>query len=210
MCYDSYQTVIGSNIGVLALYGIGLFAQSQTDAKSSEYSVDERVRYYLYRTYSWQRLTMLGADSALDHLVFDPHAWSRGPEGFACRYTSSFAGRIVRNSIELTSGILLHEDTRLRSSHERSFLGRLRFATAGAVLADGPDGNRRFAFSRLAATAGGVLICSTWRPRRHLYQNLGEDIADSYFSHWQNSMLTEFSPDMIRFGKKVRLKILGR
>jgi hypothetical protein len=194
----------------LALYGIGALAQSQPDESASAYTVDARVRYYLYRTYSWQRMAGLGVDSALDHLVFDPHAWDRGADGFACRYSSSFGGRVVRNSIELGTGILFHEDTRFRESRERTFFARLRFATAGAVLAYGPEGERRFAFSRLAATTGGILICSTWRPRRNLYGKLAGNIADSYFSHWQNSMLTEFSPDMVRFGKRVRLKVLGK
>ncbi len=192
------------------LYGLGLFAQFKADENVPGYSRDERLRNYLYRTYSWQRMATLGADSAIDHLLFDPRGWNRGPDGFACRYASSFGSRIVRNSIELGSGILLREDTRFHTSHERSFLTRLRFATTGAVLVQGPGGNRRFAFSRLAATVGGVVVCSTWRPRGHLYENFAANIADSYFSHWQNSMLTEFTPDLIRFGKRVRARLVER
>ncbi len=155
-------------------------------------------------------MASLGADAALDHLLFDPHAWARGPEGFLCRYSYSFGGRIVRNSLELGSGILLHEDTRLRASHEQSFLARLRFASTQAVLAQDAQGHRKFAYSRLIATAGGILACAALHPRHRRSEEFLAGMADSYLGHLQNSLLTEFSPDLLRFGRKVRLKILGQ
>jgi hypothetical protein len=187
-----------------------LLGQTPPDEADPGFSLEQRLQSYVYRTYSWQRLSMLGADSAADHLVFDPRAWDRGPDGFACRYASSFGGRIVRNSIELGTGILFHEDVRFKASGKESFPARLRFAAFGALLGEDGQGNRRFAYSRLAATVGGILICSTWHPHPHPYQRFAEGIADSYFSHLQNSLMTEFSPDMVRFGRKMRVRVLGK
>ena len=155
-------------------------------------------------------MAMLGVDSAFDQFMREPREWGRGADGFGYRYGSAFGRRFVRNSIELGAGIAFKEDTRFRPSGEKGLMRRFRFAAANAFLARGPDGERTFAYSRLAATVGGPLIASTWHPCSRSPGYYAESVGYGYLGHLQNSLLTEFSPDMIRLGKKVRARFLSR
>jgi len=194
---------------VLTLFSTCLLAQTQL-AETTGFSTEERVRLYVYRTYSWQRMTWLGADVAFDQLVGNSRQWGQGPSSFANRYASCFGGRVAHNSIELGAGILFKEDTRYKPSNERTFIKRLRFAFTNTFLAQTDGGNRRFAYSRLAATVGGTLVASTWHPERRSPQDLMQTIGTGYLGHLQNSLLTEFTPDMVRAGQKMRARFFGR
>jgi hypothetical protein len=203
------------HIAVLLLASGAVTAWAQQDsgaaAFTAPFTAEERWKHYVHRTYSWQRMTLLAADTAVDHAFNDPRQWGRAPDTYFYRYASAFGRRIVRNSIELGAGMALHEDTRFRPSGETGLLNRLRFATTNTVMARGPDGNRRFAWSRLLATTGGVLVSSTWHPHRpHHEHNYVSCVANGYFGHLHNSLLTEFGPDAMAFGKTIRRKILGR
>jgi hypothetical protein len=205
----SQKRVICVRTIVLTLFSTCLLAQTQL-AETTGFSTEERVRLYVYRTYSWQRMTWLGADVAFDQLVGNSRQWGQGPSSFANRYASCFGGRVAHNSIELGAGILFKEDTRYKPSNERTFIKRLRFAFTNTFLAQTDGGNRRFAYSRLAATVGGTLVASTWHPERRSPQDLMQTIGTGYLGHLQNSLLTEFTPDMVRAGQKMRARFFGR
>ena len=165
----------------------------------------QRVQHYVHRTYSWQRLTLLAVDTSIDHLFDEPREWGRAPASFSYRYSAGFGRRVVRNSIELGVGAALHEDTRFQPSQGRSFLGRVRHAATNAFLTSGE--HPRLAYSRLAATTGGILIASHWYPRPLTVPLFFEGLGFGVLGHLQNSFLTEFSPDMKAFGKRVSRKI---
>lgn len=86
----------------------------------------------------------------------------------------------------------------------------MRFASSSALTAYDREGARHFAWSRLAGNAGGNLISSVWRPYRNDAGSIAEGVVWGYLGQVQNNLLSEFSPDMIRFGKKVRAKLLRR
>jgi hypothetical protein len=205
---------------IVALLGTSVFAQppvdpaaaapTAADDNQSPFPIEERWRHYVHRTYSWQRMAMLGVDSVFDQFMREPREWGRGPASYGYRYGSGFGRRFVRNSIELGAGIALKEDTRFRPSGEKGLLRRIRYASTNAFLARGPDGERTFAYSRLAATVGAPLIASTWHPCHRSPGHYAESVGFGYLGHLQNSLLTEFSPDMIRLGKRVRARFLGR
>lgn len=155
-------------------------------------------------------MTLLGADTAVDQLLDASREWQPGASGFHVRYTSSFGERIVRNSIELGAGMALGEDTRFRPSHKGSIGSRLGFAASSAVLARNGEGRRGFSYARLAATVGGTLITSVWRPCANSPQHYMGEIGFGYLGHLQNSLLTEFSPDLLRLGRRVRSAIFKR
>src|SRR3954463_8221289 len=115
-------------------------------AQSEAFTKQDRLNDYLQRTYSWERMTMLGADTLLDQFVFrNPHEWAGHASDFALRYSSSFGRRVVRNTIEMTAGIAFGEDTRFRPSGQSSLLRRIEFAVAGSVVAWDHHGHRQFA-----------------------------------------------------------------
>ncbi|HWB96755.1 MAG TPA: hypothetical protein VG672_08640 [Bryobacteraceae bacterium] len=179
-----------------------LFAQFPT--------VGERWGHYLYRTYSWQRMSLLGADSLVDHVLLDPAAFDRGPGGYWCRYSSGFGRRIVRNSIEFGAGFVLREDLRYRRSPDRGILARLRMATTSAVLAYDPAGGQHFAWSRLAANTGASMISASWQPYRNGTGRVAGNFAWSYVGQIENNLLSEFAPDILHLGKKVRTRFFRR
>jgi hypothetical protein len=195
---------------LLALSGLSALAQPQPDPAAAEFSINDRWQYYVQRTYSWERLALLGADASFDHMFRQPWQWRRTSRGFLYRYGSGFGRRTVRNSIELGAGIVLREDTRFQPSGEQAIPKRLQFAATNALLARKAGGHRGFAYSRLAAAAGGFLVASTWHPWRRSPEHFAESIGYSYLGHLEESLFTEFSPDMIRIGKRVRLRILGK
>ena len=179
----------------------GVLAQTAADPGAS-FDWDQRWNHYLYRTYSWQRMGYLAVDSTFDYLTGDARDCDRSAAGYGCRFGSNLGSRIVRNSIELGAGAMLHEDTRFRPSGAKTFGARIRYATLSAFEAYRGE-ERRFAYSRLAATLGGVVAVSLWRGRGVTPWRLAQGIEDSYASHLENSFLTEFSDDLKGLGRKV-------
>jgi len=158
--------MIHVRILIFVFFGASTVALAQSSQPASGFPIHERLRHYVHRTYSWQRMALLGADTLVDHILVEPHEWGRRPASYTFRYSSAFGRRIVRNSIELGAGIALGEDARFKPSQKHTFLRRLRFASENSVLALNHQGNRQIALSRLAATVGGILIASTWHPCR--------------------------------------------
>ena len=175
-----------------------------TPSEQSLPTLHERFQYYVYRTYtSRERLAYLVADSALGHLQKDPPEWGRDPETFGVRLASNFGRRVVSNSIEFGLGALLNEDARYYPLADGTWRRRIWHATTGAFTARGPGGTTRFGFSRLGATAGSLLIASTWQPRVCSPSERAEGIASAMIGRVPDNLLTEFSPDLRRTGKRV-------
>jgi len=165
-----------------------------------------RVQHYAYRTYSWQRLTLLGGDTGFDHLLGDPNVWGRGVDGFFCRYSANFGRRMVSTSVELGVGALLKEDYRMRPSGRRGLLPRVRYAAVRSLL--GPD--NRVLYSRLAATSAGVAVSSTWGPGPLTGSRIASAVGTGVIDQFQNNLLTEFGPDVSAFAKRIGRRLLGR
>jgi len=180
--------------------------QAQTVADRN-FDWNERWRYYLHRTYSWQRMATLSAESAFDHAIGSPDEWNREAGYFGARFGSALGRRMVRNSIEFGAGGALREDTRFRASGGASLKGRLGFAFLQSVTATRGD-RRVFSWSRLAATAGAVALCSGWGRRPLGPGRFAEGMAFSYMGQVQNSLLAEFGVELKKLGRGVRRRIL--
>lgn len=188
---------------LLVVLPISVWPQA-TPAEPSLPTLHERFEYYVHRTYtSRERLAYLVADSALDHLHKDPKEWGRDPETFGVRLASNFGRRVVSNSIEFGLGALLNEDARYFPLEHGPWRQRIWHATTGAFTARGPGGTTRFGFSRLGATAGSLLIASTWQPRVCSPSERVEGIAFAMVGRVPDNLLSEFSPDLRRTGKRV-------
>lgn len=188
----------------MPLYG------QQAASGGPQFGWSERFSYYVQSTYSWQQMGLLAVDAGFDHLLRDPKYWAREPNDYGCRYGSSFGKRIVQNSVELLAGAALHEDARFEPSGEKGLGKRLRYALTHALLATGGDGIERPAYSRFAGAAGGILLVSAWSPQPLTAPQFFEDFGFSVAGQFENSVLTEFSPDMKRIGNKLRRKILRK
>jgi len=67
------------------------------------FGIQERWEHYLRRTYSWQRMGLMGVDVAADMVVSKP-AGGRSTECFNDRYAGAFFRRARRTSVELVAG----------------------------------------------------------------------------------------------------------
>jgi hypothetical protein len=185
-----------------------VYAQAPQDATAS-FDWDQRWQHYLQRTYSWQRMGLLVLDTTFDHVTGDSREWGRTPQGFGCRYGSNLGSRIVRNSIELGAGAALREDARFRPSGAKTLGGRVRYATLQAFVAYRGE-ERRFAYSRLAATVGGFVAVSLWGGRPISPWRFAGNVGGAYTGHLENSFLNEFGDDLKAVGLRVRKKVLGK
>lgn len=167
----------------------------------------ERLNYYIQRTYGWQRMSSLAVDTAIDHMLGQPE-WGRGMGGYGCQYASGFGRRMISNSVEFGATLIARQDTRFQRSHESGLVPRIRYAATHAFLARGEDGRTQVAYARFAGIAGGALIAPAWHHDRLSGSEFFPDIAFSMLDQVQNSLLTEFSPDLKRFGRDVGRKLL--
>jgi hypothetical protein len=147
-------------------------------------------------------MSMLAFDTAVDHFISKPE-WGDGMGGYGCRYASGFGRRLIRNSAEFGVASLLHEDIRFHPSHRKGLLPRIQYATAHAFLAVGPDNRTEPAYARFAGMAGSTLIEPVWHGRTFSASSFGQAIGFRLLDQVQNSLLTEFSPDLKKLGKRI-------
>src|SRR5437764_10442634 len=85
------RVAVGFRVRVLAVCPLALacMAQSQdtpSPPRPDPFSNSQRIQYFIQRTFSWQKMTMLGAESAFDHATGGAAKWGGGPFGIASRY----------------------------------------------------------------------------------------------------------------------------
>lgn len=165
----------------------------------------ERWDNYVERTYSWKRIGMVGAETIFDQ-TFQFRKCARAPYCFPHHFGAALARRTTRTTMELGMGALLNEDIRRRPSGLHGFRKRAAYALIHAPLARGPNGEWRPAYSRFAGTAGAVVVSSAWFGKPLTAAHLSHSFGWSVTSYFQDSLMTEFEPDM----KRVALRWLKK
>jgi hypothetical protein len=173
---------------------------AQSDAGFADWR--ERWDYYVHRTYTWQRLGLVALDTVAE-MPFNAAACGRPPYCFPHHYGGAVFRRTTRTTLELAFGAALHEDARRRPSGLSGFGPRLRFALTHALLARGPDGAFRPAYSRFAGTLGGIAVYSAWDGRPITTRRVAIGFSWALTSSFQDALLTEFSPDLRRIGRRL-------
>ena len=80
---------------------------------------------------------------------------------------------------------------------------RIRFALTPALLARGPDGSFRPAYSRFAGTLGGIAVYSAWQGHPITTRHVALELTWAMSSSFQDALLTEFSPDLRRLSRRL-------
>jgi len=163
-----------------------------------EFNWDQRWQYYKYRTYSPERMMMLALDTSFDHAMSSDQ--DRSLRSFPEHYGAAFARRIARTSVEFGLGGLLKEDIRRRPSNKQGFANRAVWALTHSWMATGPNGNWRPAYSRYAATLAGFAVGASIREQPITTGRVASAYATSLLFNMQDSVLSEFQPDIQRIG----------
>ena len=79
---------------------------------------------------------------------------------------------------------------------------RIRHAATSAFLAYRDDGSRELAYARFAGYTGRAFVSATWCPKPITAQRIGLDAGFGVFDQVQNNLLSEFAPDLKRFGQR--------
>jgi hypothetical protein len=171
----------------------------------------ERLGDYIHRTYTDPgRLAWLLVDSATDTWCRQPREWDQSAESYSYRVASGWGRRIVRNTLQLSLESALHEDSRYRPSGDRGVRKRALFAIRHSVLAYTPDGSVQLAYGRMAAGLASAAVASTWHPQSMTAGAIICRFGGATLDRAGNNLLTEFEPDLARFGKRTWSRISGK
>jgi hypothetical protein len=177
--------------------------KSADSLPDKSYTPPERWSEYLHRTFGPTRLAVLAAETAVDHGFGQPSCWDASGTAYVQRYARAFDRRLIKNTTELSTGILTGEDLRYRKSRSQSIRGRVWNAVRGSVIARMPDGTERPAYTRFLANAATELSTTHWvgQPIRApwLFQSLGWSALDQV----ETNLLDEFSPDVRRIATRL-------
>jgi hypothetical protein len=191
----------------LALIGPSLGIAQQLE---EPFTPSARWSRYLHRTYGPARLGLLAADTAVDHALHHPACWDSGAGSYGRRYARTFERRVIRNTAELTAGILTGEDLRYRASRSSPFRRRIWNAMRASVTAQMANGTRRPAYTRFFASAVADVSVAHWTNQPIQAAWLSESIASSALDQFETNLLDEFGPDLRRFGTRLWKRVLPR
>ena len=149
-------------------------------------------------------MAWLGLDTGFDFTV----SGAPGLDALLHSYGDGFGRRVVRNSTEFAVGAILHEDTRYRGLYTGSYVRRLRHATVRAFQASVPGSQYRPAYSRFAAVAAGELVAPIWS-RGTPGSEVVSCIAFGVLGQVENNYLSEFTPELKGFGRRIGKKLRG-
>ncbi|MBN2318218.1 MAG: hypothetical protein JXR49_04040 [Acidobacteria bacterium] len=157
----------------------------------------EKLDFYLDATFGLKPILSSAATSTLKLTINSTPEWGQGIEGYGIRFASSVGRRIIKNSIHHGLGGLLREDPRYLASGRSGIWQRSFYAVGQTFIANKDSGGRRFAYSGLSGTLGGIFISRQWYPER---SRTGEEymisIATSLGYDAGKNVFREFWPDI--------------
>jgi hypothetical protein len=160
-------------------------------------TLGEKARFYSDRTFSVR--TLLGASYAAGIAQWrkTPEEWGSGISGYGRRDAAAYGGAVIRHTTEFAVGALLHEDPRFEPSARDGFAARTTDALHNTVFVRTDDGNRRFAWSRVAASLATGFAVNSWEPKRlHSTHHAVMLSLAGVASYATGDVMREFTPDI--------------
>lgn len=184
----------------------GSVAFAQTSDLAEPFVWQQRWDGYVDKTFSWKRIGGIAAESAFEQ-SFQFSKCGRPPYCFPHRFGGALARRTTRTTLELGVGAILHEDIRRQPSGLTTIRERAMFAITHAVLAKGPSGEWRPAYSRYAGTMGSIIVFSAWEGKPLTMGQVLPRFGWSASNYFQDSLYNEFEPDIKRYAKRTLHRI---
>jgi hypothetical protein len=197
----------------MLLFFAGSFAYAQDPlgpVTTEQSTFQKRLQWYAKITYTdpWRPVWLVGEVTANDFLSDGGiDKWGSGLSGLGKSLAAVYGQRVVANTAELFIGQLVGDDARYRPSGQKGVTRRVSYATIHAFTAQARNGNTRPAYSRCIAVTTGALVANQWLPQPKTGADLTRTLVFGITDKIQNDLLTEFSPDLKRFGSKIWSRI---
>lgn len=182
---------------LLFLGAVPLFALCPDTEDGKKFDFAEQKKYYLRRTYCFDRLFTLAAEVAFNnYLQGGGKRWGRSGSNYVVSTTHAFGQRVIANTTELFVGQIIGDDARYQRSTETKFLSRATHAFVGAFTARDRNGNTRPAWSRYIATGTGAFVSNQQLPYPKSAGNVAWSFGLGLTDKLGSTFLDEFGPDI--------------
>lgn len=160
----------------------------------------QRLTWFVRSTAGPESLLLAGPISAGWGTAFDhPKEYNTSWEGFGQRYGMRLTGISTGNAMEASLGAIWGEDPRYFRTQNEAFKKRVVNVVDLTFRAYRPDGERHFAYARMAGNVGNNFLSNTWRvPSDSDWQSALIRIAEGIGGKAVGNAASEFLPDLIK------------
>jgi len=161
----------------------------------------QRLMWFVQSTAGVESLLFAGPFSAGWGTAFHhPKEYNTSWEGFGQRYGMRLTGVSTGNAMEASLGALWGEDPRyFRSTASEPFKKRVGNIVDLTFRAYRDDGERHFAYARMAGNVGNNFLSNTWRvPSQNDWQSSLIRIAEGVGAKAVSNAAAEFFPDLLK------------
>ncbi len=173
----------------------------QAHTKYVPITAKQRLKWFAISTGGVESLLVAGPWSAGWGTAFDhPHEYGTSWEGFGQRYGMRLTGVSTGNAMEASLGALWGEDPRYFRAPDESFKKRVVNVIDLTFRAYWRDGDRHFAYARLAGNVGNNFLSNTWRvPSESDWQSASIRVLEGIGGKAAGNAAYEFFPDLMKW-----------
>lgn len=156
----------------------------------------EKFRYYLRTIRGPASFGYTFAGSWINQAWDTVPDWGQGMEGYGKRFGSSYAQKVIKNSIRLGLVEVMHEDPRYFASRRSGIWKRTVYAIGQTFISHKDSGGTRLAYSRFVSAFAASCVAHQWYPDTYHTTgdyltgggiSVGLDVAKNVFSEfWPN------------------------
>ena len=128
-------------------------------------TASERWKLYLTSTFGPGAIARAAAVGGMAQQSGTPKEWGGGAKAYGERVGNTFAGHVIRTTLETAAAAALHEDNRYVRSTDTGFWKRTRHAVSSVFIARNAAGAEHFAYSRFGGAVGSSFISRIWQPQ---------------------------------------------
>ena len=163
---------------------------------TKELTFQQRTCWYSSKFLSpWVSLRA-GFTSAVGQLENNPYRRAQDGDDYASRFAFYYARRGARETAEMFTGYVHHEDPRPRLSGEADYKKRVRTALLSVLLTPEDEGHSRLALAPIAGSVASAFVgMGCFRPSDST-RYVAEQFAVSYSGYFGRAIYQEFRPDI--------------
>jgi hypothetical protein len=183
-----------------------LIIPEQTHTKYVPITPKQRLKWFALSTVGVESLLVAGPASAGLGTAFDrPHEYNTSWEGFGQRYGMRLTGISTGNAMEASLGAIWGEDPRYFRTEGQPFKKRAVNVIDLTFRAYRSDGDRHFAYARLAGNVGNNFLSNTWRvPSESDWQSASIRVLEGIGGKAVGNAAYEFVPDLWKWLRRKR------